>query len=192
MPLNLNTKPMRSSVILKLLIIIFIVAFNLNGIKSQTKVLPYVNAGFVTNLKKEPENLKADLGGSLRIGVLNKGLFGNGRFGFYGGFLWFQEYHPQGSEYNDQGRVFFGGLSFMLLTKEDFSIYTNLGIGIERFISLYSNSTKEVETSGKPDFGVLFNYKLLNVYLGWQPSAPSHINIGIGLTIAEKAVLSGY
>ena len=48
--------------------------------------------------------------------------------------------------------------------------------------STYPSRT-ETETSFKPDFGLLFNINHFNIYAGWQPSGPHHINIGVGFTL---------
>ena len=57
-----------------------------------------------------------------------------------------------------------------------------MGLGYEKYLSVYSTRT-ETETSFKPDLGILFNINKFNIYTGWQPSDPSHINIGIGITL---------
>ena len=89
-------------------------------LKSQTRWKPWINAGYVTNFKKNPDNLKADAGGSIRIGLLNKGVFDQGRFGLYAGFLWFKEYAPDPGSYYDKGRVLMAGIDYLLLKKGNF------------------------------------------------------------------------
>ena len=158
--------------------------------KSQNRWMPYVNAGYVTNLKRGSDCKKADIGGSIRIGVLNKGLLRNGRFGFYAGYLWFNEFHQDYIEYDDKGSVLLAGFDFLLLRKGNLQWYIKLGIANEKYISTYPNTT-ETETTIKPDFGFMFHIRELNTYVGWQPSDPDHINIGIGLTLFGSSKFSG-
>ena len=140
------------------------------------RVRPYLNVGYVSNLQKCSECIHADRGFSVRIGLLT-----HGRFGFYAGYLWFKEYHTEQVGYDDRGAGLLAGLDFMLLKKGDFRWYINLGIFNEKFTSTFPGGS-DTETSVKPDFGVLFNFSHINLSLGWQPSEPHHINLGIGLT----------
>lgn len=137
----------------------------------------YVNVGYITNIKKCSECTRPDAGGSVRIGILTKG-----KFGFYAGYLWFNEFHPDYADYDDMGYGFVAGIDFLILTKNDFKWYMNAGLFNEKYKSVYTNGRTEIETSIKPDFGVLFNWNHLNASFGWQPSEPHHINFGIGYT----------
>jgi hypothetical protein len=145
--------------------------------KSQDSRGPYFNIGYITNLKKCEDCTQADRGGSIRMGYLTQK-----RIGFYAGFLWFKEYHADYIEYDDRGWGVIAGLDFRILQKENFDWYIKGGIMSEKFISTYDYRT-ESETSIKPDLGFQFNYRMMNLYLGWQPSEPSHYNVGIGLTL---------
>ncbi|PLX11099.1 MAG: hypothetical protein C0597_15625 [Marinilabiliales bacterium] len=144
---------------------------------AQEKPNVYFNVGYVTNFKKNPESEKVDQGGSVRLGFL-----GQKRFGAYIGYLWFQEYNLDYVEYDDKGRVFIAGVAFCFLKRKNFKTFINMGLGYEKYLSVYSTRT-ETETSFKPDLGILFNINKFNIYTGWQPSDPSHINIGIGITL---------
>ena len=73
------------------------------------------------------------------------------------------------------------GLDFMLLKRGDFRWYVHAGIFNEKFISTWPGGS-DTETSIKPDFGTLFNINRFNAFLGWQPSEPHHINLGLGVT----------
>lgn len=136
----------------------------------------FLNAGVITNLEKCSECEKADTGGSLRIGILTKG-----KIGYYAGYVWFKEYHPDYIEYDDKGSILIAGIDYRILKRGNLRMYLNFGLGIEKFISTYSNRT-ETESSIKPDFGLLFNINHINMFVGWQPSDPHHYNIGAGLT----------
>ena len=52
---------------------------------------------------------------------------------------------------------------------------------MEKFKSIYFDRT-ETETSFKPDFGLLFNIRHFNAYVGYQPPTVAHLNIGPGYT----------
>ena len=119
---------------------------------------------------------KADGGGSVRVGLFTKG-----RFGFYVGFLWFKEYHPDFIEYDDEGSGVLAGVDWRFLTTGDVEWYGKLGLFREKYTSTYPSRTEE-ETSIKPDFGLMLNIEHFNADLGWQPSDPHHLNIGIGIT----------
>ena len=147
---------------------------------AQDSIKYFINAGYISNLKKCPECVKADQGGSVRIGILTKK-----KLGFYVGYLWFNEFHPAYIEYDDKGQGIVGGIEFLLLRKDEFQMYANLGIFNEKFISTYASRT-ETETSLKPDFGLLLNYKRINTFFGWQPSDPPHLNVGMGFTLFKK------
>ena len=138
----------------------------------------YINIGYITNIKKCPECKKADQGASIRLGLLTKK-----RLGFYAGYVFFKEFHPDYAEYDDEGYGFIGGIDFLVLRKKNSKLYLKAGLFNEKFRSTYRNGRTETETSLKPDFGLLFIHKYFNAYLGWQPSDPSHINIGIGMTM---------
>jgi hypothetical protein len=145
--------------------------------EAQDRARLYVNAGYVTNLQKCSECEKADTGGSIRVGVFTKG-----RLGLYAGYVWFQEYHPAYIGYDDEGTLLMAGVDIRLVKKGSVEWYAKVGLGREEFTSTYPNRT-ETETSMKPDLGLLLNIRHFNTYVGWQPSDPPHINIGVGLTL---------
>ncbi len=162
-------------IIFGILLFLYFVPFNASG---QDSLRFYVNAGYITNLKKCEDCTKADAGGSIRIGILTKG-----RMGYYVGYLWFKEFHKDFIEYDDKGRAFLGGIDFCILKKNNFRWYVQAGLEIEKFISTYPNGKTDTEINPKPDFGCLFNFNHVNAFVGWQPSEPAHINFGIGFTI---------
>ncbi|MCG6955229.1 MAG: porin family protein [Gemmatimonadetes bacterium] len=137
---------------------------------------PYVNVGYIRSFQVCDECEKADAGGSIRVGLLTQG-----RFGFYAGYLWFTEYHVPQIGYDDKGSGVVAGLDIRILTNGSVQGYAKLGLFVERFTSNYPGRT-ETETSPKPDLGFLLHLGHVNTYLGWQPSDPSHFNVGIGLT----------
>jgi hypothetical protein len=151
----------------------------------QKKSKKYINIGYVTNLQKCDECKRADTGGSIRIGVLREK-----RLGYYGGFIFFNEYHPDWEAYDDKGYLFIAGLDYRILKSNDFEWYAKAGLALEYFVSPYRNSTRvETERSFKPDFGFLFNFRHFNVVFAWQPSEPHHYNLGIGYSFySEKGV----
>jgi len=170
-----------------LLILCAILFFPLNGWaqdqdnkkeENQDSTRYYINIGYLTNIKKNSETLKADQGASIRIGLLTKK-----RLGFYIGYVFFKEYHPAYAEYDDEGYGFIGGIDFMVLRKKNTKLYLKTGLFNEKYKSTYKSGRTEIESSLKPDFGLLLNINHFNAYLGWQPSDPSHINIGLGITI---------
>ena len=137
----------------------------------------FLNVGLITNLEKCSECEKVDTGGSIRIGILTKG-----KMGYYAGYVWFKEYHPEYIEYDDKGSILLAGIDYRIFRRDNLRCYINFGLGIEKFISTYPNRT-ETESSVKPDIGLLFDFRFINAYFGWQPSDPHHYNIGIGFTI---------
>lgn len=143
---------------------------------AQDTLRVYLNAGYISSFIQPEDCTRPDAGGSIRIGILTKGIIG-----FYTGYAWFKEYHEDFIEYDDKGSLLIAGIDLRLLRKKDFRLYCKLGIMNEKFISTYTNRT-ETESSIKPDIGLLFNYKHFNVYTGWQPSEPVHFNIGVGYT----------
>ncbi|MFC1528020.1 hypothetical protein ACFL5D_04700 [Candidatus Neomarinimicrobiota bacterium] len=136
----------------------------------------FLNVGLITNLEKCSECEKADTGGSIRQGILTKG-----KMGYYAGYVWFKEYHPEYIEYDDKGSILLAGIDYRIFRRDNLRCYINFGLGIEKFISTYPNRT-ETESSVKPDIGLLINYRFINTYIGWQPSVPHHYNIGAGFT----------
>lgn len=146
------------------------------SILAQDSLRVYINAGYVTNFQKCDECTKADIGGSIRIGILTKKWVG-----FYVGYLRFNEYHKDYIDYDDAGVLYIGGADLRFLKTGNVECYAKVGLAYEKFISTYSNRT-ETETSVKPDFGLLVNINKFNIHLGWQPSEPHHINAGLGLT----------
>ncbi len=137
----------------------------------------FFNAGLITNIKKCSECEKVDTGGSFRIGVLTKG-----KMGYYVGYIWFKEYHPDYIDYDDKGSILLGGIDYLIFKRNNIRCYFNFGLGIEKYISTYPNRT-ETESSIKPDIGLLFDFKVINTYFGWQPSDPHHYNLGLGFKI---------
>ena len=160
-----------------LLSFIFIMLVNHNFVIAQDSSDVFVNAGFITNLEKCSECEKADTGGSIRIGVLTKG-----KMGYFAGYVWFKEYHPDYIEYDDKGSVFLAGVDYRILEKDDLRLYLNFGLGIEEYKSTYPDRT-ETASSIKPDIGLLMNMSHINLYVGWQPSDPHHYNVGVGFTL---------
>ncbi len=138
---------------------------------------PYFNVGYVTNIEKCDECEKKDTGGSVRVGVFNRG-----RFGFYAGYLWFKEHHPAYIGYDDEGSVLLAGIDYRFLRTGGAEWYAKVGIAREKFTSTYPDGRTDDETNFIPDFGLLLNISHFNTYLGWMPSDPHHINIGIGVT----------
>jgi hypothetical protein len=145
--------------------------------KGQDTLRLYLNAGYVTSIIRPDDCTRPDAGFSARIGILT-----NKRIGFYAGYTGFQEYHNESIEYDDKGSLYIAGIDYRLLRRGEFRWYVKLGAAVEQFISTYPTRT-ETETSFKPDLGFLFNFKYFNLYAGWQPSAPSHFNIGLGFTL---------
>jgi hypothetical protein len=169
-----------------ILVILILLSLPLQA-RSQSKWRPYLNAGYITNFEKCSDCTTADTGGSIRIGMLNKGLSSKGRLGFYAGYTWFKEHHEDYVGYDDKGWLIMAGIDFRLLTTGNLDWYLKLGIGSEKFISTYPNSYTDSETNIKPDIGLLFNWKHFNLYAGWQPSEPAHINLGIGFTFYKAS-----
>jgi len=160
-------------------IVFFVLPLCLKG-EVQDTLRPYVNVGYITSIVQPEDCTRPDAGGSVRLGILRQG-----RLGFYGGYAWFNEYHEDYIEYDDEGRLYIAGIDYRILESGKFQLYAKLGVALEKFISTYPSRT-ETETSIKPDFGFLFNINYFNAYLGWQPSAPSHFNVGIGLTLHRE------
>ena len=175
-----------------ILILIIILS---SGASSQSRFKPYFNAGYVTNLKKHHTSVKADQGGSIRIGVLDKGLFGSGRFGYYAGYIWFKEFNKPDVEYDERGTVIMAGLDFLLIKRPKSQWYIKLGLARERFeVTTRINGQVSIDHSYKPDLGILCNVKHFNFYFGSQPSQPGQINFGIGYTFGKplQTEESGY
>ena len=165
---------MARQIIVQFLILLSIILTD-KGI-AQDRIRPYLNAGYITSLTKCDDCIQADRGGSIRFGILTKK-----RLGFYAGYLWFKVFHANYIPYDDKGSMLIAGIDFLLVKKGIFKGYLKLGLGNEKFISVYPNRT-ETESSIKPDFGLLFNFNRVNAYIGWQPSEPAHFNLGIGFT----------
>jgi hypothetical protein len=146
--------------------------------KPSEKTRFYFNAGYITNIKKCTDCTKADAGASIRAGILTKN-----RFGFYAGYIFFREYHKDYIGYDDEGSGFVGGIDFMLMKRNKTRLYLKAGLLNEVFKATYPNGRTDKETNIKPDFGLLLNLNFINAYLGWQPSDPPHINLGLGITI---------
>jgi hypothetical protein len=151
-------------------------------ILAQDTLKLYVNGGYLTSFIQPEGSTKPDDGGSIRIGILTQK-----RMGYYIGYAWFKEYHNEFAEYDDEGKIFLAGVDFRLLGKKDIRCYLNAGLAFENFISTYRNtSVKDTEFSPKPDLGLLFNLKFVNLYFGWQPSDPAHYILGLGFTLNLK------
>lgn len=160
-------------------IIYSMIAFGLmlsTNATSQDSLKAYLNIGYITSIIVPEDCTQADVGGSIRIGVLNKK-----KLGFYVGYAWFQEYHEDFIEYDDKAKLYIAGIDYRLIKRGGFTGYLKLGLAVEDFISVYPKRT-ENEISLKPDFGAMIHVGHFNVYLGWQPSAPSHYNIGAGFS----------
>ena len=140
----------------------------------------YVNIGYLSSFITPDDCTRPDVGGSFRLGI-----FSRKRFGYYLGYSWFNEFHEDFIEYDDKGRLFIAGVDFQIMRKKEIQIYVKVGLAMEQFISTYPNRT-ETETGFKPDFGILVNARKFNAYIGWQPSDPSHYNIGIGYTLKVR------
>ena len=139
-----------------------------------------INIGYLSSFIIPVDCTRPDVGGSFRLGV-----FSRKRFGYYLGYSWFNEFHKEFIEYDDKGRLYILGIDFLFMRKKEIQLYGKIGLAMEQFISTYTNRT-ETETSFKPDFGILRNIKKFNAYIGWQPSAPSHYNMGLGYTFKVK------
>lgn len=154
-------------------LIFFIFSYS-TSTKAQDSLRIYFNVGFVTSIVQPPGRLSPDSGGSVRVGLFTKS-----RFGPYIGYVWFKE--DETGEYYDKGSLFIGGIDYRLLRRGDFEMYAKAGLIIEKYISVYSDR-EDTEISPKPDFGLLINVSKFNAYAGWQPSDPSHFNLGVGFT----------
>jgi len=174
----------RTIIVTKFVLVLLTLLFSMD-VWSQARWIPYLNAGYITSIKTPPDCYKPDAGGTIRIGILNKGLFEKGRLGFYGGYSWFKEYQEDYVGYDDRGSILLAGIDYLVLRRSNFRVYGKLGLGGENFISTYPGGREEKEFSMKPDFGVLFNIKYVNAYLGWQPSDPFHYNIGLGVSLGK-------
>ena len=162
---------------IRIIALVILFLFIPYGVNAQDSSDVFLNVGLITNLEKCSECEKSDTGGSFRIGVLTKG-----KMGYYVGYVWFKEYHPDYIEYDDKGSILLAGIDYRIFRSGDLRCYINFGLGIEKFISTYTDKS-ETESSVKPDIGLLINYKFINTYFGWQPSDPHHYNLGIGFTI---------
>lgn len=159
-------------------LIIFILLIGPVILSAQNNISPYFNIGYVTNIEKCSECKSADTGASFRIGLLTEK-----RMGYYLGFVFFNEYHPDYADYDDKGRLFIGGIDFKFMEFKKSAWYIKAGIAYEAYISTYRNSNRtETEGSFKPDFGLFINLHKINLLLAWQPSDPHHYNFGIGYT----------
>jgi hypothetical protein len=147
------------------------------GSEAQEHARLYLNAGYVTNLQKCDACDKADTGFSVRVGLLR-----TGRLGFYAGYLRFKEYNVPTTGYDDEGKLIIAGVDLRLLETGPVDWYAKFGLASEEFISTYYNGRTESETNIKPDIGLLLNISHFNALLAWQPSEPSHFNVGIGIT----------
>jgi hypothetical protein len=148
---------------------------------AQDRWRPYLNLGYITNIERCADCTQADRGGSVRIGALGKG-----RFGIYAGYIWFNEYHESYIEYDDKGSGFMAGIDFLVLKRKKIQTYLKAGLFNEKFTSTYPSGIIDIEYNIKPDFGILLDVHPFNFYAGWQPSAPSHFNLGIGLTLFDQ------
>lgn len=156
-------------------VLFFLILSSLNS-KAQYSTRMFLNAAYVTNFAKCSDCVTADRGGAIRAGLLTKG-----RFGFYAGYLIFKENHSYFDGFDDKGSGILAGTDIMFLSKPRMQCYTSLGIFIKRYQSHLADPD-EIETSVLPDFGILFNFNSINAFIGWQPSEPHHINLGVGFT----------
>ncbi|MFC2126485.1 hypothetical protein ACFLU5_16975 [Bacteroidota bacterium] len=143
--------------------------------KTHEKIRPYLNAGYVTNLKRGCTECSKDSGGAVKLGILTKG-----RFGFNAGYMWYNVEYNQPTDYDDSGSAMLLGLDFLLNNVLNFQWYLQAGIAFEKFESIYQNSNRiDTERSVMPYFGFLFNIKKFNTYIGMKPP---HVNVGVGYT----------
>lgn len=161
---------------IKLFLLVFTISLPIN-LNAQDSSNVFINAGIITNIQKCDQCKKSDTGGSIRLGILTER-----KLGYFVGYSWFKEYHEDWIDYDDEGNLIFGGIDYRIYKDNKFRVYINVGIGLEQFISTYPNRT-EKESSIKPDLGLLFNLSRINLYMGWQPSEPSHYIFGLGVTI---------
>ena len=142
------------SFILPVLILVFLsISYKSNA---QDTLGIFINAGYISSIITPDGCIKPDAGGSARIGILTKG-----KLGFYACYAWFNEYHEEYVEYDDKGSLFIAGIDYRLTKKGNFRGYINLGMGIERYVSTYRHSSMtDIETSVKPDIGLLLNFFL--------------------------------
>ena len=159
------------------IVIVFLFFAIPKDLKAQDNSQLYVNVGYITNLAKCEDCKQADKGGSIRLGILTER-----RFGFYGGYLFFKEYHKDFIEYDDEGTLIVAGVDIKILQRDAFRLYFKFGMGAEKFTAIYPDRT-ESETNIKPDAGLLLDFKFLNAFIGWQPSDPPHFNVGVGVSI---------
>lgn len=146
---------------------------------AQNKVRPYFNAAYATSLGKCEDCLQTDAGGAVRVGLLT-----SGRMGYYAGYVWFKKYFDRSRvDYDDQGAGIVAGVDFLLNRKGDVQFYLKGGLFFENLKSTYDSGRTENQFSPKPDFGLFVNYRFFNVLLAWQPSDPSLVNLGAGLTL---------
>ena len=78
------------------------------------------------------------------------------------------------------------GIDFLVLKRKKIQTYLKAGLFNEKFTSTYPSGIIDIEYNIKPDFGILLDVHPFNIYAGWQPSAPSHFNLGIGLTLFDQ------
>ena len=180
---------MKKVCLLKIALIILLITSLPRDLRSQQKWQPWINAGYLTALQPGEDSYLVDNGFSARIGLFNRGLFGNGRFGFYVGYISFTTYYEDYVEYDDLGKLLVAGVDYMLLKNDDLSLYASFGLAREKLISQYAFS-EETETSLKPDFGIILNYKFFNLFTGFQPAGSPHLNIGIGFTLYKTSAIS--
>ena len=120
-------------------VIVFFLMFLLipHKLLAQDSSKVFLNVGLITNLEKCSECEKADTGGSIRLGILTKG-----KMGYYAGYVWFKEYHPEYIEYDDKGSILLAGIDYRIFRRDNLRCYINFGLGIEKFISTYPNRRK--------------------------------------------------
>jgi hypothetical protein len=146
---------------------------------AQTKVSPHFNAGYITSIGECEDCTKVDEGGSVRIGLLT-----SGRLGYYAGYIWFKKHFDRTRvDYDDEGSGIVAGVDFLLNKEGEVKWYLKGGLFFENLKSTYDSGKTENQFSPKPDFGLFVHYKFFNVLLAWQPSDPSLINLGAGLTL---------
>ena len=155
------------------LILLLFLPYESRSQKGPTRVRPYLNVGYVTNLAQGCSDCDKRAGGSIRVGILTKS-----RFGLYAGYVWYNVDQYQKAIYEDRGSVLLLGLDFRLSGSFDFQWYLQAGMAYDRFISEYPNRT-ETETSLIPQLGCLFIIKKFNTYVGM---GGDNFNVGVGYT----------
>ena len=139
-----------------------------------------MNIGYISNLAGADDN--RNTGASLRTGILTKG-----KFGYQLGYIWYDvdnEFDPDvpiSERYEDKGSAWLLGVDFRLMDKAFFQWYLHAGLAIEKFESIYLNSSRvDTESSIIPQLGFMFHMRKINTYIGM---GATNFNIGVGYTL---------